>query len=411
MKLFPLLLALWLQAPAQSPPTAPAAQAPIIEAVSIRGSRRIPPATIKFVILSKPGDRVNPAMVARDIRAIYAAQEAFEDITVTEEEGTNGQVILVFTVKEKPTIRNIEYTGLTSIQVSDVMKALADRKATLSQAQIYDPAKVQKAVQIIKGLLAEKGRAKATVDVHANQVPGSGQNAVLVTFDVNEGPKVKIEKIEFEGNKVFSDGALKKAMKLTKEAGPLTGFTGKDAFHPGKFNYDMNEVTKLYDEKGFVHMNYSDPVAEERTKSIYRTLPFIKPTFPWGIPIPFWKKQVDRVFVTVKIEENDQYRVGEVKVTGGDKAGIPPQLLASAIALRKGDVYNENLLRTSFENLKKFYGRGGYVEFIATPLTEFDEEKKIVNMTVTIDEGKQYFVQRLFFSGNTTTRDFRFFGG
>ena len=55
--------------------------------------------------------------------------------------------------------------------------------------------------------------------------------------------------------------------------------------------------------------------------------------------------------------------------------------------------------------MTKFYGEGGYINFIPTPQQEFDEEKKIVNLTVNVDEGKQYSVRRINFSGNTTTRD------
>jgi outer membrane protein insertion porin family len=221
MKLFPLLLALWLQAPAGQ----------IVDIVLVQGNRRIPTATVKTQIQTKAGDALNPALVARDILAVHSTWEAFEDVVATTEPGENGRVIVIFTVKEKPLIRNVTYDGLSSIQVSDVMKALSDRQVTLSQGQVYDETKIQKAKVIIQALLAEKGRPKAQVEVSREIVP---PNSALVTFTINEGPKVKIEEIAFEGNVVFTDRALKKAMKLVKEAGALTGFTGKDAYHEGK---------------------------------------------------------------------------------------------------------------------------------------------------------------------------------
>jgi outer membrane protein insertion porin family len=213
MKLFPLLLALWLQAPAPAPAQqAPSTQsAPIIESVLIRGNKRVKSDTVKYSILSKAGDPLNPQLVARDVRAVFAAQQAFDDVSVITEEGNNGRVILIFEVKEKPSIRRIDYKGLTSVQVSDVMKALSEKKAMISQADLYDQTKISKAIQVIKGLLAEKGKQKASVEVEAQDVP---PNAVVITFVVTEGPRIKIEAINFEGNKVFTDGALKKAMKL-----------------------------------------------------------------------------------------------------------------------------------------------------------------------------------------------------
>jgi outer membrane protein insertion porin family len=394
MKLVSVLLALWLQVPAT-------VNSPIIDDIQIRGNRKTQnsSASLKYVIQSRKGDPVNRAMIARDVRALYA-REQFDDIWVEAEETTPGRVILVFNVSEKPTIRNVEYKGLSTIQVSDVLKGLSEKKATLSQGTPYDETRIQRAKMIIKALLAEKGRQKAEVEIATEKVP---PNSVLVTFNVTEGPKIKIDTIDFDGNTVFTDGELKKAMKLVKEAGWLTGFTGKDAYHEGKLAYDLNNVRTLYAEKGYVRVNISDPVVEEKEKKIYRTLPFIKPPIPWGIPIPFWTKSASRLSVALKVEENSQYHVGDVRING--VTALDPAVLQRALALKKGDVYNETLLRESFDQIKKGYGRLGYINFIPTPQQDFDEEKKLVNLTVTVDEGKQYVVDRINFSGNTTTRD------
>src|SRR5262245_18599294 len=186
MKFVSLLLVLWMQLPATT-------SAPIIDDIQVRGNRRIQSSTIKYYIQSRKGDAVNRALIARDVRSIYA-REQFDDIWVEEEETSPGHVILVFQVSEKPQIRNVEYKGLSSIQVSDVLKALSDKKATLTQTQPYDETKIQKAVLIIKSFLAEKGRQHAEVEVTKEKVP---PNSVLVTFNITEGAKVKIATIDF----------------------------------------------------------------------------------------------------------------------------------------------------------------------------------------------------------------------
>src|SRR6185436_8256025 len=106
-----------------APTPAPATQeAPLIESVQVLGNRRIQKQTILFSILTKAGDRLSPPLVARDVRAVYAsAGEAFDDVWVEQEEGTNGRVIVVFHVQEKPTIRSVTYKGLSTVQESDVM--------------------------------------------------------------------------------------------------------------------------------------------------------------------------------------------------------------------------------------------------------------------------------------------------
>src|SRR5439155_10020607 len=223
------------------------------------------------------------------------------------------------------------------------------------------------------------------------------------TFKVNEGPKVRIQKINIEGNKVFSDGEIKTAMKLIKETGPLTVFNSKDTYFDLKLADDITRIRMLYAEHGYVRANVLDPVVETKPHQVMKTLPFVRPPFPFGLPVPFWKKTVDRYYITINVEENEQYRVGEVKVTGNKL--FPEILIRAVLGLVPGEVFNEERLRKSFDNLKKLYGQRGYINFTAVPLQDFDETKKVVNLTINVDEDRQFYVNRIAFAGNTTTRD------
>src|SRR5436190_11854429 len=281
------------------------------EAVRVEHNRRIPTDTIKYHLQTKPNDLFNMDVIRGDIKRLYA-QGHFDDIRVDEEPGKTGKVI-IFWVQEKKTIRSVKYEGLNSITNSEVLDKLREKKATISQESNYDPSKVKKAETIIKMMLAEKGHQDATVEASTEDIP---PNSIAVTFKVDEGPKVRIQKIAIQGNKVFSAGQIKKAMKLIKEAGPLTVFTSKDTYFDLKLADDITRIRMLYAEHGYVRANVLDPVVETKPQQLSRTLPFIRPPFPWGIPIPFKKKTLDRYYITIKIEENDQYRVGDVKVTG-----------------------------------------------------------------------------------------------
>src|SRR5207253_6028873 len=234
------------------------------------------------------------------------------------------------------------------------------KKATITQESYYDPSKVRKASTIIKMMLAEKGHQDATVEASPEDVP---PNSIALTFKVNEGPKVRIQKITIEGNKVFSDSVIKKAMKYTKEAGPITVFNSKDTYFDLKLADDLQSIRMLYAEHGYVRANTLDPVVETKPKQLYRTFPFIRPPFPWGVPLPFWKKMLDRYYITINIEENDQYRVGEVKVTGNKK--FNELQIRFLLGLIPGEIFNAERLRKSFENLKKLYGSVGYINFTA----------------------------------------------
>ena len=369
-----------------------------VEDVRVSNNRRVPQDTIKYQLQTKAGDRLNMDVIRADVKRLYA-QGHFDDIRVEEEDGKTGKII-TFWVKEKKTIRSVKYEGLNSITNSEVLEKLRDKKATISQESTYDPSKIKKAETIIKMMLAEKGHQDATIEATTEDIP---PNSVAVTFKVTEGPKVRIEKINIAGNKVFSDGQIKKSMKLIKETSPITVFNSKDTYFDLKLADDLTRIRMLYAEHGYVRANVLDPIVETKPHQVMRTLPFIRAPFPFGIPLPFWKKKVDRYFITINIEENDQYRVGEVKVTGNKR--FNELVIRAILGLVPGEIFNEERLRKSFDNLKKLYGSQGYINFTAVPLQDFDESKKIVNLTINVDEDRQFFVNRIAFSGNTTTRD------
>ena len=98
-----------------------------------------------------------------------------------------------------------------------------------------------------------------------------------------------------------------------------------------------------------------------------------------------------------------EYRLGEIRVTG-DKV-FHNDLIRSMLGLVSGDVFNESRLRYGFKELMKLYGSLGYTKFVPEPALDFDEQQKVVNLTVNIDEGPQFTVNRISFTGNTTTPD------
>ena len=120
---------------------------------------------------------------------------------VTLEDGKTGKII-IFTVKEKPLIRNIEYKGLKSATNTEVLDKFKEKKVGLGIEVPFDPTKIQRAITVLTDLLAEKGRQYAEIKYEMTDVP---PNSRLITFIINEGPKVKVKKIDFHGNTLFSD--------------------------------------------------------------------------------------------------------------------------------------------------------------------------------------------------------------
>ena len=171
--------------------------------VRFEGNRRIRSDTLRARIFTKDGDPYNADELNRDFQALWNTGY-FENITLTVEDDPRDPTvkIVTFHLQERPTIRRINYKGNKSVSESDILDRFKDRKVGLSVESQFDPTKIKKAEVVIKELLAEHGRQYATVKATYEKVAAS--NAVVLTFNIVEGPKVKVGKITIVGqSRVF----------------------------------------------------------------------------------------------------------------------------------------------------------------------------------------------------------------
>ena len=360
----------------------------IIENIEVRGTRRVPQETVKFHVLSKPNDFLDPALLRRDFRTVWETGY-FDDVKIELEDGDRGKIV-IFWVTERPMIRSIEYEGLKSATQTEVLEKYQEEKVGVGIETPFDPTKIQRAIVVLTDLLAEKGRQYAEISYKTEDVP---PNSKLLTFVIEEGPKVKVEKINFHGNSVYSDKELRKSMKFIKETGLISFFTGKSKYEMRRLEGSLElGVRAKYHEKGHIKLLIKEPRVEVRDVK----------RWSW-FPIPFRRKTAKRVFIDVDLEENDQYRVGDLQFTGNTL--FEDRILLRVLGMKEGEVFNGELIREGFENLKKIYGSRGYINWTPIPRQEVDEVDKVVNVVFDFEEGKQYFLRRMDFVGNTTTRD------
>ena len=368
------------------------AQNDVISDISVTGNRRIPAETIKARIFTKQGDIYDEAALERDFNSLWNTNY-FEDIKFLREQTPKGWRIIV-QVKEKPTIREINYVGLSSVSTSDVLDRFKQAKVGLSVESQYDPTRIKKAEVTIKDLLSEHGRQFATIRSEVRQIPPA---AVGITFVIKEGPKVKVGKIKFEGNKNIKSRILRAAMKNLKPIGvPHSIFLENifaKTYDATKLEEDTERVRAEYQNRGYFKVVVSDPKAE------------IHDTGNKGFHIPLIQKGPGKaVDITMPIEEGDKYHLGKITFKN-NKAITNQAALRSLIPLKDGDVFSREKIAKGLENLRKAYGQIGYINYTGVPSTTFDDEKKLAFLEIDIDEGKQFSVRRIEFQGNTTTRD------
>jgi len=367
-------------------------QQDLIVAIQVHGNRRIPADTIKARIFSKAGDVYDPAGIERDFNALWNTGY-FEDIRFEREQNPKGWIVHIY-VKERPTIREINYTGLNAVSTSDVLDRFKERKVPLSPESQYDPTKVKRAEVVLKELLSEHGRQFATIRTEIRPIP---PNAVGITFAIKEGPKVKVGRIRFRGNKHVNDRILRAAMKNLKPIGIPHSIFLEDLFSKTydatKLEEDTERVRAEYQNRGYFKVLVDDPKTE------------IHDTGHTGFHVPLLQSGMGKsVDITMPIEEGDRYRLGTITFKN-NKAIRNNAALRSLIPMKDGDIFSREKMAKGIENLRKAYGENGYINYTGVPDTSFDDEKKIVNISFDIDEGKQFYVRRIEFEGNTTTRD------
>ncbi|MEK6396748.1 MAG: outer membrane protein assembly factor BamA [Terriglobus sp.] len=355
------------------------------------GNRRYPKESIIARLFSRQGSKYDPATTERDFNSLWNSG-FFESVQIEMAEGDGCAQMIVY-VREKPTIAEINYKGLNAVTQSDVLERDKKAKVGVSVESQYDPTKIKRKEVVLKQLLAEHGHQFATVRTEVKTIPPS---RVAVTFIIKEGPTVKVGKIGFKGNERINSRTLRAAMKNSKPIGIPHSIILEDlfarTFDATKLDEDVERVRQVYRERGYFKVQPGEPLTKVRDSGGFNIFTMH----------PTHGKRID---IEVPLEEGSRYKLGEIKFTGYEQAGVNPLALRAQFAEKSGEYFNATQFGKGLENLRKAFGSLGYINMAAVPNPSFDEQKKVVNWTVDIDTGKRFYVSRIEFSGNTITRD------
>jgi outer membrane protein insertion porin family len=354
------------------------------------GNRRIPKESVLARLFSRPGDTYDPAVVQRDFNSLWNTGY-FDDLRIEKVAGDKCLQLIVY-VREKPTISEIQYTGLNAISVSDVLERMKKEKVGVTVESQYDPTRVKREEVVLQEMLGEHGHQFAVIKTEVKTIPPA---RVALTFRVKEGPTVKVGKIEFTGNTALKHRELVAAMRNLRPIGiPHSIFLENifpRTFDASKLDEDADRVRAAYRERGYFKATTAEPQTNVRNAG--------------GInPFTLHPSTGKRVDIVIPIDEGERYKLGGITFTG-NKAYTNVKALRGQFAMKDGDYFNATLFGKGLENLRKAYGEGGYINMVPSPVPRIDEAKKLVYLDIDVDEGKQFYVSRIEFTGNTLTRD------
>jgi outer membrane protein insertion porin family len=379
------------QGQVQARPQFSAANAPqILCQTQVIGNRRIPKESVLARLYSRAGDAYDAAIVERDFNSLWNTGY-FDDVRIEKVNEPSCVQLLVY-VREKPTVRTIDYKGLNAISTSDVLDRFKKEKVGLTIESQYDPTKVKRAEVVLQEMLGEHGHQFATIKTEVKTIPPA---SVALTFVVKEGPTVKVGKISFQGNNALDARTLRNSMKNSKPIGIPHSLILEDifprTFDASKLDEDAERVRAEYRNRGYFKAITEEPQTNVRNAG--------------GIdPFTLRPSTGKRVDILIPIEEGERYRLGGITFTG-NKAYSNVKALRAQFANKDGEWFNAQLFGKGTDALRKAYGEGGYINMVGTPVPRIDEAKKLIYLNVDIDEGKQFYVSRIEFTGNTITRD------
>ena len=352
----------------------------VVEKIEIMGNERVTQETILYYLSSREGDYFNREILKKDFRVLWSTG-FFSNIKIEEEDGRSGKLIKII-VEENPVIKDIIYKTGKKVKENDIIDKLKEKDEYILPYSYYTPYKVQRVAETIKDLLEEKGLISGKVTSKINK---KGKNEVEVVFNIDEGPKIKVGDIVFEGKRKLPESILMSALKENKKHGIISWIAGKDTFKKNKLNENLESLKKKYRERGYMEA----VVGEPRIEDITRRDIFLR------------KKNMKRIVFPV--DAGYLYFVGDVKIEGNKI--LSTKFLRSLIKFKEGEIYKTKVREKAVEEIKKFYGNFGYIYSQVMPVENLDPKRKHVNVTFNIYEGEVAYLNRLEFKGNNYTKD------
>jgi outer membrane protein insertion porin family len=371
-----------------------------------------------------PYDEAAEDLMRSDFKSLWNTK-FLEDLSIevtdhTFENGVVGKMV-VYRMEERERVKIVDYRNtkgdsISIIKRSDVDEKLREKNIEVRLDSFLDEGSIRRVEGVLREMMAEKGFTNAEIGHKVAPVAG-GAKLVNVTFTVGEGPKIKIRDVEFVGNQAIDDGKLQKKMKENKPKGLLGFITGGGTYKEAMFEEDAAKVVEYYQNQGYPQARVGNPEVKTLQDS---------------------KDGKNRwVQLRIPVTEGKRYRFGELSFEGNKLVNATG--LRTLYKIEPGEWYSKKKINDGNKKAQEVYGSRGFMEWtpfemrkysddpnnpetmlaaLVPPALAAPEERKpaeiakegnskppVVDVTMQITEGPQYFVNRITFTGNTTTRD------
>ncbi len=340
------------------------AQQVTISSVNIDGNVRIGDAAILSRAGIVPGQTISEGQLNEGYQRLIESG-LFETVEFNPRGNT-----LNITVVEFPTINRINFEGNRRINDETLAAAINS-----NERRVFNPAQAERDAALIAQAYAQEGRVAARV---TPTIIRRSDNRVDLIFEIFEGDNVEIERLSFNGNRVFSDSRLRRVLG-TKQAGFFRAFVRSDTLIADRIEFDKQVLRDFYLSRGYVDF---------KTNSVNAEL----------------TEERDGYFLVFNIQEGQQFRLGNINVIS-EMPNVDGDVYQGIISAKSGQVYSPTLLENDIARIERQSIRDG-VDFLRVePRITRDERNLTINVDYVLNRGPRIFVERIDIEGNTTTLD------
>ncbi len=333
--------------------------------IIVEGNRRVEADTIRSYFRTRPGERLDAVKIDEGWKALLATG-LFEDVRI----GQSGGRLLV-TVIEAPVINRIQFEGNRSVK-DEQLSAEIQSKVRGS----FSRSTVRSDVQRIVDIYRASGRYDVRVDPKVIELPNG---RVDLVFEITEGRKTTIRAINFVGNRAYSAGRLRDAIK-SAETGLLTFFKSTDTYDGDRIEADKDLLRRFYLRNGYADVRIVSAVSE-------------------------FDPARRGFIVTFVIDEGEYYRFGAIDIQSNVRE-VDPARLRSTLRVSSGATYNAEGVEKTVELMAVELAKSGYAFAQVRPRGDRNPETRTIGVVFVIDQGARAYVERINVRGNTRTRDY-----
>lgn len=334
-----------------------------IRAIEIQGNRIVSAESILAKMKTKTGSPFSQEILDEDLKRLYGTG-FFMDIRIDQEEMAEGLKIII-TVKEKPVIGAIQFSGHKAFKEKKLLEVMKVRAK-----EFLDHSRLRKDMLALSQEYQKEGYPRAKIDYEA--VLNEEADEAVVTVRIEEGPKVKIKKIRIEGNRAFTDKRIQKLIKTKKDGLFTSGHLKEEVLKE-----DVERITAFYQSEG-----YLDVVAEDHLE---------------------YDATGKNIHLLFAIDEGQKYLVGTVTLDG--TVVFPEAELRKTLTMKESGPFSRQGLRRDIANIQKYYFDKGYINAEINAESTLDEETGRVEVRYAILENELTYIRQIHIRGNLKTRD------